>query len=194
MGSGLAAQLVKKNNVRIGSRNPEKARAAAAKIPGVKGEGNEAAARWCDVAIVSVPFDAIASLESFADALSGKLVVSVINPLRREGDVLQYASEGRSAAELVAAALPRSSVATAFNNVPAGFFRRPSEQEVDVLVAADSKETYDKAASLVRSIPRLRPLYVGPLSQAESVERLTVMVLNAAILNGGKRFTVKFVS
>jgi predicted dinucleotide-binding enzyme len=85
-------------------------------------------------------------------------------------------------------------VATAFNSIPAAFFRRPSEQEVDVLVAADSKETYDKVALLVRSIPRLRPLYVGSLSQAESVERMTVMVLNAAILNGGKRFAIKFVS
>lgn len=194
MGSGLATQLAKKNDVRIGSRNPEKARAAAAKIPGVEGESNEAAARWCEAAIISVPFDAIAFLEGFADALAGKLVVSMINPLRREGSILQYASGGRSAAELVAAALPRSLVATAFNNIPAGFFRRPSEQEADVLVAADTKETYNKAASLVRSIPRLRPLYVGPLSQAESVERMTVMVLNAAILNGGKRFAVKFVS
>jgi NADPH-dependent F420 reductase len=194
MGSALAARLAKSNEVRIGSRRREKAEAAAAALPGVRGELGEQAARWCEAAIVSVPYEAIGALEGFAESLAGKLVISIINPLRREGNVLQYGTEGRSAAELVASALPRSFVATAFNNVPLAFFRKPSSQEVDILVAADSRETFEKAATLVRSIPGLRPLYVGPLTQAESVERITVLVLNAAKLNGGPRFTIKFVS
>jgi NADPH-dependent F420 reductase len=194
MGSGLAVQLSKRNEVRIGSRSIEKARAVAAKIAGVEGESNESAARWCEAAVVAVPFDAIGSLRGLANALSGKLVISVINPIRREGGLLRYASEGPSAAELVAAALPRSSVATAFNNVPVAFFRKPYGQELDILVATDSKETYEKTATLVRSVPRLRPFYVGPLAQAGSVERLTVIILNAAILSGGSGFGVKLAS
>ncbi len=194
MGIALATALSKQNEVRIGSRDAERARAAAAKTTGVKGDENGAVAKWCEAAVLAVPFDAVEALKPLAGPLAGKPVISIINPLRVEGEVLQYGLERGSAAEKVASVLGKSRVATAFNNMPSAFFTKPSEQEVDVLVAADSKETFDDAASLVKSIPRLRPLYVGPLTQAQSVERITVVVLNAAKLNGGRRFSVKFVS
>jgi NADPH-dependent F420 reductase len=194
MGSELAKQLSKKHEVRIGSRDVARARASASRIAGVKGNSNGAVALWCEAAIVAVPFSSVGSLKEFADALSGKLIVSIINPLRKEGTVLQYASKGLSAAEQVAEALPRSSVSTAFNNVPAAFVRRPPDQGIDILVAADTNDTYEATADLVRSIQGLRPLYVGPLSQAESVERITVMVLNAAMLNGVGTLSTRFVS
>ncbi len=194
MGAGLAAHLSRTHKVRIGSRSRVKAMAAASSIPGVEGDEDSAVASWCDAAIVSVPFSAIGSLSAFAEQLSGKLVMSIINPMKREGDLLQYASDSGSAAGAVASALPGSRVATAFNNVPVAFFKKPSDQEVDVLVAADSRSTFEEAADIINSLPRMRPLYVGTLSQAESVERLTVMVLNAAKLNGGSRFSVRFVS
>ena len=194
MGSGLASQLSKKHEVRIGSRDLGKAREAAAKIAGAEGDDNKSAALWCDTAIAAVPFSAIGSLDEFSYALSRKLVISIINPLRVEGKVLQYASNGPSAAELVAEALPRSPISTAFNNIPAAFIRRPPEVGAHVLVATDTRDAYEETADLVRSIPRMEPLYVGPLSQAESVERLTVMVLNAASFKGNTKFAPKFVS
>jgi len=194
MGSALASQLAKAHEARIGSRDAARAHAAARRIAGVKGDTNDAAAAWCDTAIVAVPFSAIGSLNELAESLSGKLVVSIINPLRTEGRVLQYASEGHSAAELVAEALPRSSVSTAFNNVPAALIRRPPDVSLHILVATDMKDTYEKTAELVRSIPQMEPLYVGPLSQAESVERLTVIVLNAAALNGIAKLAPRFIS
>ncbi len=193
MGSGLAPQLAGGNEVRIGSRNLEKAVAAAAKMPGVKGVSDRDAAVWCEAAILTVPFDAVGNLNEFAEPLSGKLVVSAINPLKREGTLFRYVLSEKSAAELVASALPASRVATAFNNLPAAFFRSASEEGVDILVATDSKRTYEETAALVRSVPRLRPLYVGPLSQAQSVERLTVVVLNAATLRGGPDLSIRFV-
>jgi predicted dinucleotide-binding enzyme len=194
MGQALASGLSKEHEVRLGSRDAAKARAAAAKMPGVGGDSDGAVAEWCDAAVLSVPFAAVGALKGFSDALAGKLVVSIVNPLRREGDLLQYASEGVSAAELVAKSLPRSSVATAFNNVPPAFLRKPPKEGLSVLVAADTRETYGKTAELVRCFPRMVPLYVGPLSMAGSVERLTVLVLNAAALDGKARFSPKFVS
>ena len=194
MGMGLAAQLSRANEVRIGSRDAGKASIAAARIAGVKGGTNANVARWCDAAIVAVPFSGIGALKELDGALAGKLVVSIVNPLRTEGPVLQYASDGPSAAELVARALPRSAVSTAFNNIAAAFIRRPPEEGLSVLIAAGTRETYERTAGLVRSIPRMEPLYAGPLSQAQSVERLTVVVLNAAALNGVSRFSPKFVS
>jgi hypothetical protein len=194
MGSVLARQLSKRNEVRIGSRSLDRAIAAAAKIRGTKGGVDRDVAAWCDTAVLSVPFYAIGILIGFTRPLSGKLVISAVNPIVREGDLFQYALADRSAAELVASALPLSRVATAFNNVPAAFLRKSTGQRLDILVAADSKRTYEEAAVLVRSIPGLRPLYVGPLSQAQSVERLTVMVLNAAKLGGRSDILVRFVS
>jgi hypothetical protein len=192
MGSGLALQLSKRNEVRLGSRRKEKARAVAATIPGVGGGTNGEVASWCEVAVLTIPFDTIVSVKALAPFLSGKLVLSAINPLRREGKVMQYALSDHSAAEMVSYALSGARVATAFNNVPAAFFRGHNV-DADVLVASDRRKTYDDAAKLIGTVEGLRPLYVGPLSEAQSVERLTVMILNAADLAGVPRFAVKFV-
>ena len=194
MGTGLAAGLSKGHEVRIGSRDAGRARASTEKLPGVKGGTDIEVARWCEAGIVAVPFSAIGELGELADPLSGKLVISMINPIRRVGGLLEYAAGDGSAAESVAAVLKKSRVATAFNNVPASFFKKEVRELVDVLVAADSRSAYDEAAVLVRGISHLRPLYVGPLKEARLVERLTVMVLNAAKLNGGSGYSVKFVS
>jgi len=194
MGMGLAIRLSKKNEVMIGSRDRGRARLAASKISGVRGGDYSEVAEWCEVAVVAVPAEAIDSLKGLARALSGKIVVSIINPLKVEEGLLQYSIEKGSAAKMLAEALPESRVATAFNNVPVAFFKKPSKEVIDVLIAADSRETFEEAASLVRDVGGMRPLYVGPLTHAESVERLTVMVLNAAKLNGGSRYSVRFVS
>ncbi|MDA4120192.1 MAG: hypothetical protein OK436_06350, partial [Thaumarchaeota archaeon] len=80
------------------------------------------------------------------------------------------------------------------NNVPSRIFEEEEPVPMDILVAADSKETFDEAAGLVRSIPNLRPLYVGPLSQAQMVEKVTALVLNLAKLNKTGALATRFVS
>ena len=49
-----------------------------------------------------------------------------------------------------------------------------------------AKEMNDLAivSKLVRAIPNLRPLRVGPLENSKWVESITPLLLNAAILNG----------
>jgi NADPH-dependent F420 reductase len=194
MGRALARRLAEGNEVYIGSRTTEKAKSAAKTIPGVRGVSNLEAALWCETAIVTVPYAAIRTLGDYANPLAGKIVVSVLNPLKKSGGVLEYAAVEKSAAELVASLLPESAVATAFNNIPVSYFSKERAPEVDVLIAAESSEVYKQVAKLVLEIPKLRPLYVGPLSQASSIERLTVMLLNAAALNRTSSLSVKFVS
>ena len=195
MGRALAKRLAERNKVRIGSRNTEKARSAAEAIPGAEGASNFQAALWCDIAIVTIPYAAIGTLSDYAEPLAGKTVVSVLNPLRRSGGLLEYSAGDKSAAELVASLLPESFVATAFNNLPVAYLKKVSPPETDVLIAAEDLEVYKKVARLVSGIPKLRPLYVGPLSQSSSIERLTVMLLNAAALKGGSSsFSIRFVS
>ncbi|MBI3841124.1 MAG: NADPH-dependent F420 reductase, partial [Thaumarchaeota archaeon] len=99
-----------------------------------------------------------------------------------------------SAAEELAKKLPGSRVATAFNNITVGFFTKSETPRLDVVVAADSKQTFEDAAALVRSIPNLRPLYAGPLSEAQAVERVTALILNLARNNDTGSLATRFVS
>ena len=194
MGGALAGRLAQANQIIIGSRDPAKAAAAAEGIPGAAGMDYAGAAKAADVVVVTVPNDAIGLITPLAEHLSGKLVVSVVNPLKFEGGLARFAREEGSAAEELARSLPGSRVATAFNNIPAGFFEQGDIPPIDVLVAADTKEVYEEAAVLVRSIPNLKPLYAGPLSQATIVETITALVLNLAKLNGTGVLATRFPS
>lgn len=194
MGEALARHLSKQNEVIIGSRNPAKAKAAAQGLEGVVGADYGGASRAADVIVIAIPYEAIGLVAGLREVAAGKLVISMINPLRMDGGLLVHSLEKGSAAEELARLLPKSRVATAFNNVPAGFFRDDVVPPVDILIAADSKETYEEAANVVKGIREMRPLYAGPLSQARIVEEITPLVLNLASLNGMKALTTRFVS
>ena len=194
MGLAVAKQLSKNHEVIIGSRDPARAREAAKGVSGAHGADYLGAAKAADVVVVSVPYEAMAPLSALADAVKGKLVISVVNPIKMEGGILVFGLESGSAAEELAGLLPGSRVATAFNNVPRAFFEREISSPFDILVAADGKQTYEEVASIVRGIRNLRPLYAGPLSQAGIVERITPLVLNLANLNGTGVLTTGFVS
>lgn len=194
MGLALGKQLAKKNEVIIASRDPERARGAAKGIPGATGTDYHTACKEGGVILFSIPYSAISSAAELAEDAAGKLVISLVNPLVKEGGILRYPVQKGSAAEELAKLLPKSRVATAFNNVPRSFFEREVSSPFDILVAADAKETYEEAAALVRTIEGLRPLYAGPLDQARIIEETTALVLNLASLNGTGVLTTGFVS
>lgn len=194
MGSGLALQLSKSHQIIIGSRDAARAKEAASKIHGAKGSDYATAATECDAAIIAVPYSAIDSVSSLAIPLAGKLVISIINPMKRQSGILVYSLEKGSAAQELAARLPKSRIATAFNNITAGFFKKEEIARLDILVAADAPQTFEEAAAIVRSIPNLRPLHAGPLSEAQAVERVTPLILNLAKINGTGSLATRFVS
>ena len=194
MGKALARHLSREYEVIIGSRDPSRAVAAADSIKGASGSDYSGASRSAGVVIFAIPYQAINLLADLDSEVSSKLVISAINPMTTEGGLLKYAPKGVSAAEELARMLPHSRVATAFNNVPSGFLKDDVVPPVDILVAADSEETYQEAAKVVASIREMRPLYVGPLSEARIVEAMTPLVLNLARLNGMKALTTRFVS
>ena len=194
MGRALARHLSREHDVIIGSRDSSRAAAVAADIQGASGADYRGASRAADTVIFAIPYEAMGLVADLAGEVSSKLAISVINPMKMEGGLLRYALKDGSAAEELARILPRSRVATAFNNVPSGFLKDDVVPPVDILVAADSKETYEEAARLVTSIREMRPLYVGPLSEARIVEEITPLVLNLANLNGTKALTTRFVT
>ena len=194
MGLAVAKRLAKNHEVIIGSRDLAKAETAAREVRGAVGTDYHVACKMADVILFSIPYSALASVAELREDAAGKVAVSLVNPLKMEGGILHFPLEKGSAAEELARLLPETKVATAFNNVPPAFFEEWFNIPVDILVAADSRQTYEKAAQLVRGFGQMRPLYAGPLSQAGIVERLTPLVLNLARLNGTGSLATKFVS
>ena len=194
VGWGIAKQLAKKHQVIIGSRDPARANEAAQRIAGARGSDYAAAAKEAEVVVIAFPYEAMKTAGSLVGELRGKLVLCPINPIKMEGGILVYGLDRGSAAEELAKILPGSRIATAFNNVPAGFLKADVTVPMDILVAADSRETFEEAAKVIGSIPNLRPMYAGPLSEAAAVERITPLVLNLARLNDTGNLTAKFVS
>jgi NADPH-dependent F420 reductase len=189
LGLGLAARLSRSHRVTIGSRDASRAAEAAAKVSGISGadvagEENRAAARGSEVCILAIPdLPSDEMLVSLKPDLSGKLVLSPIVPMTMRGGLFVPSLEAGSAAERVASALG-TRVAGAFHTVPAArLLEVETVLEYDVLVTAESKEVYAEAAAIVSSIPRLRPLYAGPLSNSRMIEGITPALLNVGKLN-----------
>jgi len=199
-GRGLAARWSKAGRtVTIGSRDAARARAAAGEVAALSGGNvvgteNGEACRAADIIVLTTPFEGLeATVVENAEALKGKLVVSAVNPLRFAGgriSVLEVA-EG-SAAELVAARLPQSRVATAFHNVSAVLLAKLEQNpEEDIPVAADTEADREIVVELCRDLGT-RGVGVGPLSLARYLEGFTAVLLTINKLyraQAGIRFT-----
>jgi 8-hydroxy-5-deazaflavin:NADPH oxidoreductase len=200
LGFGLAMRLAAAYAVTIGSRDPARAAAAAAKASALSrarigAKTNGEAAKECEIAILAVPeLPSADLLASLAPHLMEKLVISPIVPMLLRDGVFSLSSPGESAAERVARALPASRVAGAFHTVPAVKLARPDEElAYDVLVTADSRAVYEEAARVVSSVGKLRPLYAGPLVVTRLVEGITPALINVERLNKLKSPSIRVV-
>ena len=172
--------------VTVGSRDPDRARAAVAAwteaAPAIEVADNAAAVARADVTILAVPFTFVDPLldELQPHFRPGSLVVDLIVPVtfaRGKMTVVEIA-EG-SAAEHVRARLPASvRLACAFKTVPAHLLRAGTQPlDCDEFVCGDSDEARVEAARLVALLPGLRPVDVGALARARSIEQLTALAI-----------------
>jgi hypothetical protein len=199
LGLGLAARLAGSHQVTIGSRDPSRAAKAASKaseLSGAKvlGETNALAARGSDVCILTIPnLPSDEMLVSLKPDLAGKLVISPIVPMEVRDGFFRQSLESGSAAERVASVLG-TRVAGAFYTVSAvRLLRVHRVLDWDVPVTAETKEVYAETAEIVSSVPGLRPLYAGPLSNSRMLEGITPLLLNIGRLNGIKSPSIKVV-
>jgi NADPH-dependent F420 reductase len=167
----------------LGSRDPDRAQAAAADLPGtVRGTDNAAAARAGDVVVVAVPWDGHrALLESLAGELAGKLVIDCVNPLGfdKQGAYALPVEEG-SAAQQAAAVLPDSRVVGAFHHVSAVLLldEEVDSIDTDVLVLGEDRADTDLVQALVGLVPGMRGVFAGRLRNAHQVEALTANLIS----------------
>jgi NADPH-dependent F420 reductase len=169
----------------------------------IEGAVNADAMKRSEVVIVTLPPEvAVPVLEGLRDDLDpGQSVVSTVVPMTRRKKLFYWtplegdeAYGGRSAAEAVQEAIRPVPVVSAFQTVPAAYLNNiDAVLNVDVLMAGDDELALAKVSSLVRDIPNLRPLKVGPLENSKWVESITPLLLNAAILNGLHDPTIRVV-
>ncbi|MEM0022956.1 MAG: NADPH-dependent F420 reductase [Archaeoglobaceae archaeon] len=206
LGIGLSLRLaILGYEVVVGSRSEEKAKAKAEEYlkilsehgyaGKITGAVNAEASRQCDLAVITVPYEQAFTLaESLRNELAGKIVVSPLVPMKKEGKLFRYVElpEG-SAGEKIARILKDSKVVSAYHNIPADRFANlNSSFEWDVLVCGDDFEAKKAVVELTNEIKGLRALDCGDLKNSKIVESLTVLILNVMIANKLKELGVKF--
>lgn len=194
-GRGLALRLAAAGHqVLLGSRSADRAAAVVAELVApsgsardlpirdlpIRGVGNAAAAAAADVVFLVFPFEGQAAvLPALADAIGGKLVVDVINPLGwdERGAYLLEVPEG-SAAEQAQALLPRARVTAAFHHAPPRLLADlEREVDTDVLVVGDDPAARAEVIELADQIPGCRGIDAGPLRLARQLEGFTAVVV-----------------
>ena len=185
LGGALAANLAKAGHeIWIGSRDPEKARVAAAALaearPGASFFSGdlEACAQGADLCILTVPYAAHAeTLTRVKDRLSGKILIDTTVPLRppRLGTV-QLPPSGSAAVDAQALLGPGVRVVSALQNVSAPKLAAGQAVDCDVLVAADDAEAAAAVCDLLKEIG-LRAWHVGPLANSAAAEALTSVLI-----------------
>ena len=187
-GSALAARLASVGyETSIGSRSKYRAMEVVDKLHaswskldlGIEAADNAGAAS-ADVVVIATPWDgAYGTATSVADQLDGKVVICMANALTRIGKEFQPLVPPRgSVAASVQAAVPGCQVAAGFHHVPAkelGDLDHPIES--DVLICSDYPRATEVTSDIVASIPNMRPLDAGGLSQATPIESFTAVLL-----------------
>jgi len=188
-GKGVALRMASAGYaVVLGSRDSNRALEAAASfnVPlkgAITGASNEIASA-CDLVVVATPWDsAVATVTALGDQLAGKIVISMVNALTREGrEVLPvYPPRGSMAAQL-AFALPRSEIVGAFHHLPAAQMQDlDSGLDADVLVFSDHPDAIVRVVGIVDAMPGLRAVAAGSMSLASAIEAFTAVCVTVNI-------------
>jgi len=185
-GSGLALRWAAAGHrVMIGSRDAERAQAAAVELNGlldgaqIEGCANAEAAERAEVVVLAVPFSAQqATARSVAPQLAGKILIDVTAPLMPPKVGTVQLPEGGSAVAALQVALGSDvRVVSAFQNISAHHLRDLKHaMDCDVLVSADKSEDADVVVGLVADAG-MKGWHVGPLANSAAAEALTSIMI-----------------
>lgn len=191
-GSGLAIRWAAAGYpIVIGSRSAEKAANAAteqsALLPDgsapITGAGNAEAAAAGEIIVLSVPYDAqVATIDQIRVGSQGKIVISVVAPLKPPRVSTVWRPPGGSAAEETQAQLGDGvRVAAAFQNISAEHLKDLAwEPDSDVLVTGDDKEAKQRTIELANAAG-FYGIDAGPLTNSSVVEGLTALLIGINI-------------
>ncbi len=185
-GRGLAQRFARAGaRVVVGSRDPDRARAAVAGwglAGSIEAAANASAIEESDVVVLAVPFSSVDPLleELRPHFKPAMVVIDVTVPVTFTGGKMAMVevAEG-SASEHVRALLPEGVLlAGTFKTIPAHLLGDgETPLDCDEFVCGDSDESRRRAIQLLELLPGLRPVDVGPLSRARSIEHLTALAI-----------------
>jgi len=134
-----------------------------------------------DLVVLALKYEkalAVAALPGIADALAGKTVIDITNPLAPDFMSLTVGHE-TSGAEEIARALPQSQVVKAFNTIFASVLADHADGKtcaLPVFVAGDDPAAVDAVVALVQDM-KLVAIRAGSLSNARYLEPMTEMMI-----------------
>jgi len=184
MATAVAGRIAKAGHtVEVLSRDPAKARALADKLSAGATTGTYAAAPAADIVILAVPYgSAAAVVADYGDALEGKVIIDITNPVAPDLSGL-VTPHGSSGAQEIAKGLPVTvHVVKAFNTVFGHVLAK--NRRLDAFIAADDPEAKARVSTFIESLG-LRPLDVGGLHMASTLEALGLMMIGLAKNGGG---------
>ncbi|MGI8610178.1 MAG: NADPH-dependent F420 reductase [Candidatus Dormibacteria bacterium] len=184
-GRGLALRWARAGReVVLGSREASRAVDAAAEVAetsggSVRGMGNAEACAAAALVVAATPYDGLEeTIVACSGVLAGKLVVSAVIPLQVEdGRFTVRQVPAGSAAQLVAAAAPRSRAAAAFHNVSFKILAdlaRGIDEDVPFACGEEDRETLQALCTDLGA----RGVHVGGLHLAPYLEGYTAVLLS----------------
>lgn len=188
-GRGVAIRLASAGyDVILGSRDETRAGVTASTLlprgEGVIRGGTNEVAADCEVVVVATPWDsAVATVRALREPLKGKVVISMVNALVREGKELVplYPPRGSMAAQ-IAFTLPASTVVGAFHHLPASEMEDlDSGLDADVVIFSDSVAGRTMVVEMVNAMPGLRGVEAGSMSLASAIEAFTAVCITINI-------------
>lgn len=183
-GAGLGARwALAGHSIIIGSRDPERAKTKAAELRvrtskmTIMGEANAEAAKLGEVIVIALPASGLAAtLPEVRDSCRGKVVISTVVPLTFGGPRLYTPPAAGSSAEEAQAILPDANVVAAFHHIAAHELSETDHAiECDLLFCGADAAAKETVSQLGRSMG-LRPIDVGPLSNAGPLEGITALL------------------
>jgi predicted dinucleotide-binding enzyme len=190
MATAIAGRIAKAGHtVEVVVRDPAKAQALADKLAAGATVGTYAAAPAGDIVILAVPYGGAASVVSdFGDALRGKVIIDVTNPVKPDLSGLAT-PPGSSGAQETAKGLPAGAhIVKAFNTIFGHVLAKGGR--LDAFIAADDAEAKARVSTFLESLD-LRPLDVGGLNMATTLESLGLMMISLA-KNGAGSWDIAF--
>jgi 8-hydroxy-5-deazaflavin:NADPH oxidoreductase len=177
-GKALARRLAAAgDHVTIGSRDPDRARGAAAEL-GVDGAENAEAVSRADLAVLAVKAEAaLDTARELAPTLRDTPLLSVASELRFAKDGVRPSPEARALAERVSD-LVSGPVVAGLHSLAAASLGGDEPPDEDALVCGDDAAAKELALELAAKVVAGRAVDAGPLAGARALEGMTAVIVN----------------
>jgi NADPH-dependent F420 reductase len=161
----------------IGSRDAERARAKATEAGAARGAANEDAVAGADLVVLATKAEAaLPTAASLAAALGETPVLSVASELRFAREGVFPGSDALSIAERMQELVGGSVSAGLHSLAAATLARGPAEG--DAFVCGDDEAAKRLALELAAKVVNGRALDAGPLASARALEGMTAVIVN----------------